>query len=214
GLRGRAWLTALGVVMDAAAIALATFDTGPSGPAARLWRRAPRLIHPFSQLPAVGSAAGGGVPGNEEARFRDAYQRLDRLGHPMWPYEQAWDQYRRRRATFYPELVAATEQLLVPMEFRHHTARFDLSGPEGRRAPGGPRRPVIGSVPASQRQGTSGPWRWTPPTQRSMPLRATWSASPASTRPPAAVGRSRGPGPTGPAAWSSSRTESRDPPRL
>ena len=34
------------------------------------------------------------------------------------------------------------------------------------------------SVPSSQRQRASGPWRWTPPTQRSTPLRATWSASP------------------------------------
>jgi hypothetical protein len=129
---GQHWLTALGVVMDAAAIALATFDTGPSGPAARLWRRSTRLIQHFSQLPAVKPGGRGDGPGTSEARFRDAYQRLDRLGHPMRPYEQAWDQYRRRLASFYPELVAATEQLLVPMEFRHHTARFDLSGPEGR----------------------------------------------------------------------------------
>jgi hypothetical protein len=129
---GQHWLTALGVVMDAAAMALATFDNSGAGPAARLWRRSTKLIQHFRQLPAIGQGAGGGVPGNEEARFRDAYQRLERLGHPMRPYEQAWDQYRRSRATFYPELVAATEQLLVPMEFRHQTARDDLSGPESR----------------------------------------------------------------------------------
>jgi Ion channel len=129
---GQHWLTALAVVMDAAAMALSTFDSGTAGPAARLWRRSTRLIQRFRQLPAVAQEAGGGVPGDDEAWFRDAYRRLERLGHPVRPYEQAWDQYRRRRATFYPKLVAATEQLLVPMEFRHHTARFDLSGPEGR----------------------------------------------------------------------------------
>jgi hypothetical protein len=129
---GQHWLTALGVVMDAAAMALSAFDSGAAGPAARLWRRSSRLIQHFRRLPAVGQEAGGGVPGDAEVWFRDAYQRLDRLGHPMRPYEQAWDQYRRRRAAFYPELVAATEQLLVPMEFRHQTARSDLSGPEGR----------------------------------------------------------------------------------
>jgi hypothetical protein len=32
---------------------------------------------------------------------------------------------------FYPELAAATELLLVPMEFRHQTSRLDLSGPAG-----------------------------------------------------------------------------------
>jgi hypothetical protein len=128
---GQHWLTALGVVMDAAAIALSTFDNGAARPAARLWRRSTRLIQHFRQLPAVGQRAGGGDAGTDEVRFRDAYQRLERLGGPMRPYEQAWDQYRRRHAVFYPELVAATGQLLVPMEFRHQTARYDLSGPEG-----------------------------------------------------------------------------------
>lgn len=40
-------------------------------------------------------------------------------------YEQAWADYRRLRADYLPELVAATELLLVPLEFRHHTARLD-----------------------------------------------------------------------------------------
>jgi hypothetical protein len=129
---GQHWLTGLGVVMEAAAITLATFDGSPAGPAARLWRRSTRLIQHFRQLPAVGQGAGADRPGIDEAQFRAVYQRLARLGHPMRPFEQAWDQYRRRRAAFYPELIAATEQLLVPMEFRHQTSRLDLSGPAGR----------------------------------------------------------------------------------
>src|SRR4029453_13898579 len=43
---GQHWLTALGVVMDAAAIALATFDTGPSRPPGRLVRRRTRRPPP------------------------------------------------------------------------------------------------------------------------------------------------------------------------
>ena len=43
------------------------------------------------------------------------------------------------------------------------------------------------SVPSSQRHGTWRPCRWTPPIHRSMPLRAIWSASPASTRAPVSV---------------------------
>ena len=108
------------------------FDSSPAGPAARLWRRSTRLLQNFRRLPAVGLGAGAARAGADEARFRAVYERLARLGYPMRPFEQAWDQYRRRRATFYPELVAATEQLLVPMEFRHQTARYDLSGSEGR----------------------------------------------------------------------------------
>jgi hypothetical protein len=110
---------------------LAMFDSSPAGPAARLWRRPTRLLQNLRRLPAVGLAAGAAGPGADEARFRAVYERLARLGHPTRPYEQAWDQYRRLRQAFYPELVAATSLLLVPLEFRHQTSRLDLSGPPG-----------------------------------------------------------------------------------
>jgi hypothetical protein len=57
---------------------------------------------------------------------------LSRLGVPLRPFEQAWEDYRRLRAACLPELVAATELLLVPMEFRHQTARLDITRPAGR----------------------------------------------------------------------------------
>jgi hypothetical protein len=41
---------------------------------------------------------------------------------PLW--RRATRMLHRLRADYLPELVAATE-LLVPMEFRHHTARLD-----------------------------------------------------------------------------------------
>ena len=124
---GQHWLTALAVVMDAAAITLATVDAPKAGPAARLWRRSTRMLHNFRRLPAIGARAAEGVPPADEASFQAVYQRLDRLGAPLQPFEQAWDDYRRLRASFLPELVAATELLLVPMEFRHHTSRLDIT---------------------------------------------------------------------------------------
>jgi hypothetical protein len=125
---GQSWLTGLAVVLDAAAISLAAIDGARAGPAARLWRRASRLLHTFQLLPAVGTreAEPAGSPGDED-RFRAAYQRLGKLGLPLHPYGQAWDELRRLRAGYYPELVAATELLLVPLEFRHHTARLDVT---------------------------------------------------------------------------------------
>jgi hypothetical protein len=128
---GQHWLTGLRVVMEAAAITLAMFDSSPAGPAARLWRRSTRLLQNFRRLPAVGLGAGAARADADEARFRAVYERLARLGYPMRPFEQAWDSYRRLRAAFYPELAAATEFLVVPMEFRHQTSRLDLSGPPG-----------------------------------------------------------------------------------
>ena len=124
---GQHWLTALAVVMDAAAITLATVDAPKAGPAARLWRRSTRMLHNFRRLPAIGARAAEGVPPADEASFQAVYQRLDRLGAPLQPFEQAWGDYRRLRAAFLPELIAATELLQVPMEFRHHTSRLDIT---------------------------------------------------------------------------------------
>jgi Ion channel len=125
---GQHWLTALGVVTDAAAISLAAIDGPRSGPAARLYRRATRLLQSLRWAPAVRLRAADLVDhSQDEARFRAAYQRLADLGLPLHPYEQAWSDVRRLRAAYLPELVAATETLLVPLEFRHHTTRLDIT---------------------------------------------------------------------------------------
>jgi Ion channel len=125
---GQNWLTALGVVLDAATICLAAVAGSGVGPAARLWRRAARMLQGFDGLPIVraNSAELDGGRG-DEAQFRDAYQRLARLGVPLLPYEQALGDFRRLRAAYLPALVAATQLLLVPLEFRHHTARLDIA---------------------------------------------------------------------------------------
>jgi hypothetical protein len=125
---GQHWLTALAVVVEAAAIILAAVDGARSGPAARLWRRAVRLLQSLQRLPAVEpGAAELGARDEDEARFRAAYQRLAGLGLVLRPYEQAWDELRRLRAAYRPGLIAATELLLVPLEFRHQTARLDVT---------------------------------------------------------------------------------------
>ena len=124
---GQHWLTGLAVVLDAAALSLAIADPGPSRPAARLWRRATRLLQGLRGLPAVGLKAGDAGPGADEARFRAVYERLAGLGEAPRPYPEAWEAYRRLRTAYVPELVAATELLLVPMEFRHQTSPLDLT---------------------------------------------------------------------------------------
>jgi Ion channel len=125
---GQNWLTALGVVLDAATICLAAIDGHRLGPAARLWRRASRMLQSLRQMRVVDRrAAEVDAPPADEAQFRDAYQRLAGLGATLRPYEEAWEEFRRLRAAYVPGLVAATEMLLVPLEFRHHTARLNIS---------------------------------------------------------------------------------------
>jgi hypothetical protein len=126
---GQHWLTALGVVTDAAAISVAAVEGAGAGPAARLYRRATRLLRGFEALPAMPRrTAGAGDPlGGDEARFRAGYRRLGELGLPLRPYPEAWEDLRRLRAAYLPELVAATELLLVPLEFRHHQVGLDTT---------------------------------------------------------------------------------------
>jgi Ion channel len=125
---GQSWLTALGVVLDAASITLAALEGPGSGPAARLWRRASRLLQSLQEMAAARArVAGPDGPPADETQFREAYRRLATLGLPLRPYEQARDEFGRLRAAYLPGLVAATELLEVPLEFRHQTARLDIT---------------------------------------------------------------------------------------
>jgi hypothetical protein len=125
---GQHWLTALAVVMDAAAICVATVEGSGAGPAARLLRRGTMLARNLRGLPVVG-LGDAELPGafGDAGRFRAGYQRLAALGVPLHSEEQAWSDLRRLRAGYLPPLVAATNLLLVPLEFRHHTARLDIT---------------------------------------------------------------------------------------
>jgi hypothetical protein len=125
---GQHWLTALAVVMDAAAICVTTIDGARAGPAARLLRRGTMLVRNLRGLPAVGLEDAEQVASiADEERFRAGYQRLAALGVSLLPYEQARSDLQRLRAGYLPQLVAATRLLLVPLEFRHHTARLDIT---------------------------------------------------------------------------------------
>jgi Ion channel len=125
---GQNWLTALGVVLDAATICLAAVDGPRAGPAARLWRRSSRLLQSLQGMTStrLWVAAPDGTA-TEEAPFREAYERLHALGAPLHPYEQAWAEFRRLREAYLPGLLTATRLLLVPLEFRHQTAGLDIS---------------------------------------------------------------------------------------
>jgi Ion channel len=125
---GQNWLTALGVVLDAATITLAAVDAPGSGPAARLWRRASRMLQSLQKMFAVRGRVAelDGSPA-DETLFREAYQRLAQVGLPLRPYEQALGDFGRLRGAYLPGLVAATTLLLVPLEFRHQTAMLDIT---------------------------------------------------------------------------------------
>jgi Ion channel len=121
---GQHWLTALGVVTDAAAIYLATVQGASAGPAARLYRRATGLLRTVGILPAVASLAADAGSGRlgDDAAFQALYRRLEGHGVPLRPYDAAWADLQRLRTEYLPYLRATTRLLLVPPEFRNQAA--------------------------------------------------------------------------------------------
>ena len=128
---GQHWLTALGLVTDAAAICLATIRGARSGPALRLHRRATALLRTVRALPAVArSAAADDSRPEAEAAFQAIYRHLEGQGVPLYPYDQAWADLRRLRAEYLPSLRAMIAVLLVRPEFRNHAAPLPVADRE------------------------------------------------------------------------------------
>jgi hypothetical protein len=128
---GQHWLTALGVVTDAASICLAAVRGARTGPAMHLYRRATGLLGTVVMLPAVSrrTAAGDQERLQEEA-FQAIYRHLEGHGVPLYPYDRAWADLRRLRAGYLPNLRATIAVLLVPPEFRNHATPLPLDDRE------------------------------------------------------------------------------------
>jgi hypothetical protein len=88
----------------------------------RLYRRAAGLLNGMQRLPSVGQrvAERDSQQLGDEPTFQAVYTRLAERGLPLRPFEGAWADPRRLRRAYVPHLLAATELLLVPREFRHH----------------------------------------------------------------------------------------------
>ena len=125
---GQHWVTALGVVTDAAAVSLATIQGPSTGPALRLYRRASDLLRAMRTLPAVArlTAGAAGAQLGDEAPFRDLYRRLEADGVPLHPYDRAWADLQRLRGEYLPYLQTISAMLLVPPEFRNHAGPLPL----------------------------------------------------------------------------------------
>jgi Ion channel len=130
---GQHWLTALGVVTDAASICLAAIRGARAGPALRLHRRATGLLHTVGMLPAVSrtaAPAGDDERARSEAAFQAIYRHLEGHGVPLYPYDRAWASLGRLRAEYVPYLRATIAVLLVPPEFRNHATPLPLEDQE------------------------------------------------------------------------------------
>ena len=132
---GQSWLTALGVVLDAAAQTIAVVPDAATREPALLYRRALRTLDALS---GVGQEIRGprGLPPldpvpDDEASFRTGFDRLVGAGVPTRPFADAWADIQRLRLPYDNVLRAFVTVLLVEPDFRSNAPAVlpETSGP-------------------------------------------------------------------------------------
>lgn len=115
---GRSWSVGLGIVLEVASYVLAAVDAPRHHEAQSLYRRAVML------LDAVRSQTHGALPTVHvdpdavREQFREVYQTLVGFGLPVRPFDEAFARQKALRADYVPVVVALSELLLAPIEFR------------------------------------------------------------------------------------------------
>jgi hypothetical protein len=117
--RGQSWITALGVVLDAATITCAVVPGAELREPYFMYRRGRRALAeisarlPQSHLPEAPM---------ERWQFDVAYERIKTAGLPVRDAEDAWDRLIEYRSSYGPTLQALIDYLLAPPGFWGHSA--------------------------------------------------------------------------------------------
>ena len=104
------WLSALGAVLDAAALVLTTIADVPRGEAELAKRAGAHLVEDISNLGYRGPAADG----VDREAFDEAYRRLAAAGYALNDPERSWEWFIRARATYAARLEGMASFLAVP----------------------------------------------------------------------------------------------------
>jgi len=91
------WVTALGAVMDAAALVLAAIPDGPKGNAELLWRNGLKTVRQVCGLLGLKGECGTGGADDDA---RDALKRLREAGYEVLPDAEAIPEILRRRRDY------------------------------------------------------------------------------------------------------------------
>lgn len=122
--RGHSWITALGVVTDAAISFAGTVPGAERGPAMRLYRQSVRLV--------AGLSLSIGLPPRPEppmpARFWSlGYSAMQSTGLPMRGFDDSFRRVVAMRQIFHPYMEAFIDELLVAPGFWGVTAADHLA---------------------------------------------------------------------------------------
>ncbi len=116
---GQSWITALGVVLDAATITAATVDGADRRAAYFMYRRGRRALREVCLRLHVEGPDG---PGVDRSLFDFAYQRLATSGLALRDADESWHRLQEYRATYAGSLQALIDHLLAPAGFWGHSA--------------------------------------------------------------------------------------------
>jgi hypothetical protein len=123
------WISALGTVLDAAALVLTTITDVPRGHAEMAKSVGSHLVEDITNL----GFRSGGADDIDRPAFDEVYARLARAGYHLEPPDQAWADFSIARATYAPGLEAMANYWAVP------TASW-FGGSEPLRSPSHPAR--------------------------------------------------------------------------
>lgn len=118
---GQSWITALGLVTDAA-LHVELMVGGQGRSAYWALRRSSRLLHNLtdgSDLSEYRKVLDESYAG-ENPQFRELYLRLESHGFPMVPYDEAVEHSRALRRTYDAQLEFLIDQLQAPRGFWGH----------------------------------------------------------------------------------------------
>lgn len=118
---GQSWITALGVVVDAATMMCALVPGAEVREPYYLHRRGQRALTEIARRLHLTPAAGAG-PMVDRERFDIAYARVAGTGLPVRPADEAWQRLVDYRSAYAATLQALIDHLVAPPGFWGHSA--------------------------------------------------------------------------------------------
>src|SRR5204862_3012989 len=104
------WISALGAVLDAAALTLTTIRGVPRGQAELTKRVGAHLVEDISNILRL-TGDGSGV---DQAEFDEVYRRLQQAGYDLEPQDEAWRSFEHARGTFAGRLESLADYWATP----------------------------------------------------------------------------------------------------
>jgi hypothetical protein len=115
---GQSWVTALGVVLDAASMTAASVIGADEREPIFLYRRGNRTLHHFIDRFRIPVEPPADL---SRSFFRIAYGRMAARGLPLHDFDDAFERLVQLRRTYSAELEALIDELLAPRGFWSHT---------------------------------------------------------------------------------------------